>query len=502
MEDFLNFLNSNLNKINSDLPTKETREGVFNIAILNQLLPLSIDPILYSRILYVRNLCLNNPIIFKIPNEIEPIERALMLASMNLFEDALRELNINLSYEVTGATSISRTGASTNVAVLQCYNTLNQEFLDFESDGKTFPEFKAQRLCHIELISLFIKIKEIMKNEDNETLKKFKVNAYLSRALWEENQVTDSLKTAFNLINLELNGLSDDLAKLKDRADVSVGIDFFNSPITFKFEILIQLGLSYKNKLFYNEAYECFFPYPLYLEKIDCLISLRKSAEASEEIYKMLERIENSNERDDRMIKCNLYIKLAHLYSEPSFFDKACESFRCSKPYYLKGLFYFSKKQFDLAVGAFQLALQMSPTCEKIRFSYACALIEVDKLAEAEEILKVLKMEEPRNENIAKNLSYCYYRMNNIEQSLISLKSVATSDPNSMSQFFILSVKNFKLDNVKWAFANMSSIDLIKSGVAYYATNQEIKVAELRDLVGRNRYVDESSFNEIFIGCQ
>lgn len=501
MENFLNFLQLNLNHSNSDILVKGVREGVFEFSILNQLLDMPLDPILRARVLYVRNICMSIPTVFEIPLEIQPIERALMLASMDLFELAIQTLNTNFTCKVIGADAKTRTGATINTGVLECSNTENTTLYDFSFDSLDYPDFKVQKLTHLELLYLYIKMKEILKTEDNETLKKFQLKSYLNRALWPGNEPNLSLKIAFLLIDAEINNSTDELLKIiEGNKQFSIDYDFFNAPISFRFDINIQLALAFKNKFFYQEAYDLLLPYPLYLEKIDCLIALRKSQEASDEIYKMISRIQNSSEREEKMILSNMYVKLAHLYQNPSFFDLAVQAFRHSKPYHLKGLFYFNKKQFDLAVAAFEQALQISPVCERIRFSYACALIETDKLVEAEQILKLLKLENPTDENISKNLSYCYYKLNDIEKTLVSLKSIALSDPNSMSQYFILSVKNSKLDNVKWAFGNMRSIDLIKSGIAYYSTNNELNIEELKSIVAQNRYVDRKSYEEVFIG--
>ena len=501
MEAFLNFIDLNLNHINSDPPSKGNKEGVYNFKILETLLNMPLDPILRSRILYIRNLCLIEPVIFEIPVEIQTIEKSLMLASMELFEEALKTLNTNFYCEIIGSEAKTRTGATVNVGFLNCFNTENIELFEYSYNGLEYPDFKIQKLNHNELIYLFIKIKEILKNEENETLKKFKLNAYLNRVLWPENQLEFPLKCAFLLIDSEINNSTEELTKIVEQNhQIPICVNFFDNPITFKFELHVHLGIAYKNKFFYEEAYKYLLPYPLFLEKIDCLISMRKSQEAADEINKMIKRIENSYEREDRMILSGLYIKLAHLYQDPAFFDKAAEAFRNSKPFYLKGLFYFNRKQFDLSSLAFRQALEISPVCEKIRFSFACSLIEIDKLNEAEQILKDLKQENPTDENISKNLSYCYYKLQDIEKSLTSLKSIALTDPNSMSQFFILSVKNSKIENVKWAFANMSSINLIKTGVAYYSTNAEISIPELRSIIEKNRYIDRESYQDIFLG--
>jgi hypothetical protein len=94
------------------------------------------------------------------------------------------------------------------------------------------------------------------------------------------------------------------------------------------------------------------------------------------------------------------------------------------------------------------------------------------------------------NDQIAKNLSYCYYKQNDIENTLASLKSVALSDSEAMNQFFILSVKNEIIDNIKWALRSITSKSLLKGGINHVLMKGLISKHELLEILKNNPYVD------------
>lgn len=499
MDNFQYFLDCNINKSNSDnCHENNIRDGVFYSSFLSTPADSVLDPILKARFQYIKNLCSEKPEIFEVPAQVSKYEKSLMFASFNDTENALRSLDTPFECEVIGTIAKTRTGSEINVPMLRCTNTKSQEEVEYNAENYSY-DFKVQPLQYEELLYCYIKMIGIMKNEDNDTLKKFNLRAYLNRVLVKENQLNIHLLRAFYTIKAETESSFDDLEKIKDES-VTVDESIFSLPITFKFDLLITLGLAYRARFFYKEAYECLLPYPLYLEKIDCLIGMRRSEEAAIQINDYINMIvsKNSNSRSDKMILCNLNIKLAHLFQDPSFFDRAFEAFRSAKPCYLKGLFYFQKKEYDLAIVSFEEALRLSPQDEKIRFSYGCSLIEVERIAEALDVFKQLKMEDPMNEKIVKNLGYCYYKQNDVENTLYSLKEAALYDSGAMNQFFILSIKNVKIENIRWALQKMSTVDLLAGGVDYIKKNGMLEESELRDILSRNPYVDAAQLNRMF----
>ncbi|KAM0680419.1 hypothetical protein GINT2_001479 [Glugoides intestinalis] len=497
IDSFKSFLESNINGTCSEGTSKYFKEGVCDSSFLLNPPEIFLDPLIRSRFMYIRNLCLREPIEFEIPCQISKYEKALMILSFNKISSALEALETPFQCNVIGTNAKTRTGAEVNIPVLLCTNTASQETLEYNADGYTYENFSVQPLKYNELLYCYIKMIDIMRNEENETLKKFRLGAYLKRVLMVQNALNVSLRRAFLIIQAEVNSVTEELEKIKHQ-EIELDEMLFEYPITFKSEVLIQLGLAYKNRYYYKEAYEYLSPYPFFIEKIDCLISLKKAEEAVTEINNYLNTLEGLVDRESGLIKCDLYIKLAHLFQDATYYEKAFLAFRSSKPFYMKGLFHFKRKEYENALVAFQMALSITPQDEKIRFSYACSLVEVDKIAEALKVFKELKQENPTNEQVAKNLGYCYYKLEDVENTLLSLKKTALNDENSLNQFFILSIKNNKFDNIKWALCRMSSLELIRGGISYLRTHTSTDESFFKEALVQNPYFDISAISTIF----
>lgn len=497
MNGFWEFLDTNVNKVQSGPSNGKYREGVSGADFLESVDTSSMDAISRARFLYIKNLCLNDPVEFDVPEALGSSEKGLMLMSFNSIENALACLDTGLECEVVGIDARTRTGAQISVPVLQTRNTRSQDLVRYRAHGYCYGNFRVEPLDTQELIYMYAKMMDIYRNEDNETLKKFRINAYLQRMEMEENMHNDALVRAFAVLDASVNNTTDKLDKIKDSMLV-ISESLFAMPIVFKFDMMIQLGLSLRSNFLYSEAYQILASYPMYLERIDCLMALRRSQDAVDEISAYISRIGDSEDRNDRMILCNLFIKLGHLYQDPKYYDMAAGAFSSSRPHHIKGLFHFNRKEYDLAVEAFEKALRLAPCNYEIRLSYACTLVELDRISEALEILQVLKDENPMDGQVSKNLSYCYYKKRDIESTLRTLKSVAMSDPSSMNRLFLISIKNKKMDEVRWALPKMNSIDYIRGGVGHLMSNNLIPVEELKQLVGSNHYVDMDVFHSIF----
>lgn len=497
MNGFWEFLSANTNSVQSDLPSERYKEGVAGVDFLESTDTHCMDPISRARFLYVKNLCLNDPVEFEVPEVLSSSEQGLMFLSFNSVEKALTFLDTGLRCDIVGVNARTRTGTLVCVPVVQTQGTRSQDSVEYRAHGYSYGGLKVQPLDVQELRYMFARMMDIYRNEDNDTLKKFKLNAYLRRVEMEENALNDALKRAFFLLDAVVNNAVDGLDSFRENT-LEIKESMFEMPIIFKFDMMIHLGLSLKKNFFYSEAYQVLASYPMYLERIDCLIALRKSQEAAGEIAAHISRIGAAKDRHDRMVLCDLYIKLGHLYQDARYYDMAADVFSSAKPYHVKGLFYFNRKEYRPAAEAFEQALALTPHSEQIRFSYACTLVELERISEALEVFQVLKAEDPMNSQIAKNLSYCYYKKKDVENSLKALRSVAMSDPSSMNQFFLISIKNKKMDNVKWALSKMSCIDYIRGGVSHLISNNLLPMEELRQLVESNQYVDSETLDSIF----
>lgn len=493
MDRIKTFLELNLNTVTSSIYDQNIKEGINPYCLFDD----DNDSFLDARISYLRNLCLKIPIKFYVPENLPRVQRALMFLSFNDLEGALSSLNGNFNCEVTGASAKMANGSKINILVVQTSNNSNNIFYKYKAQDFECEVFVVQPLNFEEMIFLYIKMMDIFINNDSQDLKKPLVQAYLNRLNFIENESSLSLKRSISMIDSILNNSTKELEELLTQ-EININEDLFNHPIILKGQMMIQLGSAYKNTFYYDAAYNLLKGFPVYLEKIECLISLRRSQEAVLEINAYIDLLKDSYERGDRIILADLYIKLAHLYNDPSYFDKSGDVFRSSKPFYLKGLFYFKKQEYEDAIIALRIATSITPSDENIRFTYGCTLIEVDRISEAIAVFSRLRQEDPTNDKITKNLSYCYFKMEDIEQSLTSLESLSLMDPGSLNQYLFMALKNTKMDKVKWALTKIRSLEILKGGIAYILTNNLIDLCEVQEIVSNNPHVDRSAFDVLF----
>lgn len=491
------FLQTNLNHSANTNYSNIYKEGLEHTHIFDKINFDELDEISIARILYLKNLSAKSSVSFCVPQSIAYSEKALMYLSFNDIESAIQALNTRFACEVIGTEAVSRIESTITKTVLKTYNTNNVDLHCFEYDGYTYPNFKVEELDATELLYIYIKTIDIYLNEDNITLKKYKMSAHIERALFSINEHSPLLQRAFIMLDSIINNTTNKLEEII-KTDIIFENKTLDFPIIFKSEMLVQIGLAYKNKFFYDEAYKFLAPFPMYYEKIECLIALRKSQEASDEIKSYIARIGSAEDRESRMLLGDLYIKLGHIYDDPKYFEISASIFESAKPYQIQGLFYFKKREFELAAVSLKKGLMLTPSNEKIKFSYGCALIELDRIVEAVQIFKELKDCDSMNEQISKNLSFCYCKLDDIESSLSTLKSIALSDVGAMNQYFFLSLKNCKIDNIKWCLGRISTIEIIRGSVAYILENLILTSEDLKILINNNPYVDKVSFNQIF----
>lgn len=498
MDEFQFFLNQNINNVtpngNHD---NNYKIGLGLIEFLEKYYNFEVNPILFSRYLYIKNLCLTEPVAFYVPGVLNSCEKALMYASFYDFERALASLQTGFSCEVIGTEAKTRTGSMKNVDVLKTYNNTYNQLLEYDSLGYSYSNFRVEPLTLEEQVFLYIKMLDILKNEENATLRKFRLNAYIQRAIYSKNSKNDSLLRAFYLLDSIVNNTTKEIENIKDNI-ICIDESIFKFPIVFKCELLIQLGLAYKNTFYYSDAYRTLQIFPMYFEKIDCLIVLNRAEDAVREITEYIERIGMPKSREESMILSELNIKLGHLYQNPEFFDKAASIFLSSRPYQIKGLMFYKMKDYEKAALSLEQALAINPQNEELRFTYGCILIDLGRIAESLKIFKALKEEDPKNEKVSKILSCCYMKMNDIENTLNELKSVAFNDIPSMNKLFITAVQNGKVKHIKWALSKMSNISVLKSGIAYLYETNILTLDEMKILVKSNTHVDKDTFNDIF----
>ncbi|KAI5152036.1 hypothetical protein ENBRE01_2520 [Enteropsectra breve] len=503
MENLEKFLILNLNENGSTAGRKGYKEH----ARFTELLDIDVsllsesDAAIY---LYIKNLILEEPAMFNVPNNLPVYTRALMLSSMGKHKEALSSIGIPMEIEFVGAVCVSNAGAHSNRVVLKTVNTISKEMHQYALDGTVFRDFKIQRLHYPELLYLYIKMQDIAANLDNPTLRESRILALLQRALHTLNYTEEStadilkLKTAFLLSKAELTNETSELEKILE-VPHTIDETLFCAPICFRGQLHIQVGRSLMKQFDFGAAYKLLSNYPVHLERIECLIALKDTRSAIDEIEKYIAALGHASERRELMLLSELHIKLGHLYQNVSYFDRAACIFPGAKPHHVKGLFYMSRKEYDLASGCFAEALKITPCDENIQFLHGCALVGAENYAGAMKVFRRLKAENPKNENIVKNLSYCYYKLNDIEGMLEQLRSVALQDAQAMRQFLYLSIKNEKMENVKWALGRTTYDRTLSEAVNFLIYSRHMTEEDIRKILESNHYFDHAQIDSMFL---
>lgn len=472
--------------------------GINNLEFLEFTDISMLNDILKARFLYIKNLALVVPVKFEVPNILPSIEKALMYLSFNDYTNACNVLNIRLSCEIIGTESVTSAGTRKNTMVLKTTNSESDELHEYMEKTTVFPSFKIEPLNHIELIYIYIKASELYNSEDDRSLISFQLHAYLNRALNDINNTSEQLKNAFELMNSDITHETIMLEKINEKFTIELSDDIFLSPIIFKGSLKAQIGRVLMATYDYGTAYKFIKEYRMYDERIDCLIGMKESEKAAGEIYEYIKLIGVPDARSDKILISNLYIKLAHLYQNIEYFDMALSIFKSSKPMQMKGLWLFNKKRFEEAAVAFEQALIITPSNEEIRYSYGCTLVELDRINEALKIFRLLKSENPTNQNISKNLSYCYYKLEDVENMLRTLKSVALQDHLSMRSYLLVSVKNDFIDNVVWALRHINYDAVVNEVVFYLVQNGKVSSEKLMNILIENPYFTNDHIKLIF----
>lgn len=496
MDGLIKFLDINLNGRVAVGPSSKYRVGIAGTEILEEMDDTALDRVALARLSYIRNLALKAPMSFEVPEELDPCERALMRLSFGDYAGAEAALNLGIELEIIGAEARSRTGGSVSTLVAWLRGVESTELHDFANETLAFKDFRVESLNHSELIFLYIKLVEQLACEDNRSLMRAHATAIVERAFFEKNSIQPALRKALLLCRAEL---TNDVRELESLAGVPVALDgqFFRSPIVFSCSACAQIGRSLIATFDYGAAHDVLRHLPLFDEKIDCLIALRKSELAVAEIQGYIRCIGESDERSDRIVLSGLYTKLAHLCQDTRYFDLAAATFKSARPFQLKGLWLFKKERHAEAAEAFERALEITPGSEEIRFSYGCTLVELDRIAEALKIFRMLKSENAQSETISKNLSYCYYKLQDVDNSLQALRSVALHDHASMKQFLCISIKNDKMENVRWALERMNYDSIVHDAASYLIGSGKMGAEEIRSILARNTYFNDTQADEV-----
>lgn len=530
-----NFLYSNLINGGNVRSDSKYQDGVLNTELFDVIDNRLNNPIYKARFLYVKNLALKEPVPFEIPATLGRDEKALMYLSFNNFKQAVNELNVNMQYKVIGVEAKSRTGAKSNRFFIWLheneedllgneeifsnkYNSNCREddnMTEFKTESHIFEGLNVKSLENEELIFLYVKMKELCFVEENRSLLETKMCAMLERVFFEQDKLNNGFLQAFEILKSEfmketrglekrciVNENISKCARLSEEIWESiVSGEIFRYPIIFQSALEIQLGLSLMELSDYSAAYKFLIKYSLFKEKINCLIEMRNAEGAILEIQNWINMIEFEENGENRIVLSNLYIKLGHLTGDVSYFDKAAEAFNSNKPHKVKGLWMYRKKRYVEAEVAFSKALEITGCDEETRYLYAHTLMFLKNYRDALRNFKMVEVDKIKRSDLSRSISFCYYKIGELEESLKSLKSAALEDSTAMNQYVVLSMRNGFIENIKWALKRMSNETLLSEVVNYILQYKILLANDLFECLSQNQNLTTIDINRIISNC-
>ncbi|KAL6120928.1 hypothetical protein NUSPORA_02258 [Nucleospora cyclopteri] len=202
--------------------------------------------------------------------------------------------------------------------------------------------------------------------------------------------------------------------------------------------------------------------------------------------------------RGTQMILSSLFTKLGHIHQNTIFYDIAYVIYKNIKPLQAKALLLYQLKKYEECAETCKEMLAINPELPEVNFNYGCCLMELNNFVKAAKIFKKLRDEDHMNVSVVQNLSFCYYKLSDVNKMLKTLKTVALSDQNALKQYLLMSIKNSLQENIKWALKHIVVDKMIEEAIFYILQNQIVSTEELKEVLSENRYIDKQLLSNIF----
>lgn len=500
-------------------------ENIYNYIInCNEINILTIENVtsikLFLTILSIRNLLLINPIKYNFTNE--TLNFIESYCQYELFEyylscgDHLRltkllykeyKINLDDAFIIEGAQAKTNMGTTHIIDVVK-FNVdrlkKNYEQLDYSSINHTIPI----ELYDYEYIFIYSKLKYYLINEDNEYLKKTKINAICKFMLNYKEKDIRPFYIEYGLLNER------ELINLQSVHSFVPIINIILGDLIYTKGIILMKQYDWENA--FNN---CFIFYNCYEERINCLIKMKNNNQVLIEIvhyiqviiyqdinellpiynidenhlYYILSTYNYSNIKQ-KMLISTLIIKLGTIYSNITFYDLAFAIYPDFKPLKIKAQFLYTCQNFLECAITYEKLLKLNPELLDINFNYGCCLIKLDRYNDAAKIFKKLRDEDRMNIDIVKNLAYCYYKLNDIEKTLNFLKTIARQDLDSFKKFYMISLKNNMKNNIIWALKYIKLDNIILESIHYMIQINFISKDEILEILQTNPHYDSTIF--------
>ncbi|ORD94745.1 hypothetical protein ECANGB1_39 [Enterospora canceri] len=439
-------------------------------------------------------------------NKLNLHKRMNYMISCENYDGIAVELS-NIVFRVHGADAYTSVGAKHIIDVVSIQQNVGNNQLQESRKMKKYKQKDYSEVTHeipeeltvSEYYYLVARMKHVAKYEDNDVIRKTAINTI---CLFMLNYLEYDIRPFY------IEYAHENQRELVDSFNPSSikAVDFFKVDLVYAKGIALMKGFEWEF------AYDkCFKFYKFRNERIKCLTALGKKKELEQELREyMIHILKQENihitindilldlsgcaftgfSKTNAMRLSDVIVKLGHLYQNVAFYDLASKIFRSFKPLQAKCLFYFQTGHFDKCASECLKLLKMNPELYDVQFNYGCCLMELNKYNEAAKVFKKLRDEDQMNVNVVKNLSHCYYKMNDLEKTLLNLKGISRHDMGALKEYLLISLKNNYIDNVKWALKRIKIDKMIEEALFYIISNNIISRNDILDILRENPYCD------------
>lgn len=443
----------------------------------------------FSRLCYLRNLCLVSPKPFLISSELSGLEKACMKLSFGDY-DGIDLSMYSFRHELIGSVPTNKGVYGNSMLIVRCGGTAGRKKHVYSTPNYEFGNEAVESLTIEEQLILLVEMIRVFYVEIYPDLRRLKVQAYIDRILFPENEKSEVVRMAARYYLMALNLEPWEPEPLTEQITDMI----FEVPFVFRSEWERLLGDAYYNYSAYGKALEYFEKYGCNLKAIECLFRLNRGDEAEVRALEEIERIGDPRDHQSRVRLCNMNIVLGGITGKEAYFDAALEACYSHEPLRAKGIYFFKSGNIEKAIASCEKALLLVPRNVEILFLYASALTCAKRFAEAAAIYEKLAADDPRNVVFLRNLAMCRIQLEDISGGLEKLKRASMYDENAMQAYFLMSIKYDIPEEIRYSLERVCSFDDLEEGVVYLVQSGTLQRDEVKAALTRNsRIVDVES---------
>lgn len=486
-----------MKKFEKNLLLKINSNGILNqdektkiYTEINEFIPT--NEIEKARIEYIKNIFFKKTEQFYVPAHLNILEQACMKLSFNDYEN----INMLIDHKIIGMVPTSRGTYEYPIMVIKCKISEKRPLHKFKCRNYEFDNFLVEALAVHEQIALLIEMIKIFNLEKALDLRNLKVQAYIDRLLFEENEENALLKRVVFYYDSIINNQYKFLENIVEE-EIEDSENIFITPLVLYNDILIQLAEAYYVNGWFQKALDIFKNFDDKIKIMNCYVNLNENNEAIKIGTEELQRINNPTTQKEKIRVCNIEILLGVLTNDDIHFDRAFQVYKSYEPKRAKAMLRFKQKNYKEALCSFKEALEFAPRNVELKFFYASCLSLLNEFEEAIKVYQSLLGDDPKNVMYLRNISMCYLKLEDVSSTMQNLKKAAMYDSEVMKAYFLMAIKYNLYDEIIYSLEKVGDFDSLEEGIEYLIESKTVNKETVKKSLEKNAKLN-ASLNRIF----